>query len=81
MSVRLNVHMSKIMRRLIKVSVRTYVRDVRQLSNPAYSECRYLNGIRTFPPWTTAPMKFPHRFLPPRQLPLTNCHPPQDNYT
>ena len=37
MSIRLNVHMSKIMRTVIKVGVRTYtkyVRHVGQVSNP-----------------------------------------------
>ena len=34
MSVHVNVRMSKIMRTVIKVDVRTYVRDVGQLSNP-----------------------------------------------
>ena len=33
MSVRANVHMSKIMRTLIKEGVRTYVRDENQLAN------------------------------------------------
>ena len=36
-SVRVNVRMSKIMRTPIKVGVRRYVRDVRQLSNPDIS--------------------------------------------
>ena len=34
MSVRVNVRMSKIMHTPIKVDVRTYVHDVRELSNP-----------------------------------------------
>ena len=37
MSVRVNICMSKIMRTSIKVGGRTYVRDVRQLSNLAAS--------------------------------------------
>ena len=43
MAVRVIIHMFKIMRKPIKVGVRTYVRDVCPLSNPGNSQVTFWN--------------------------------------